>query len=191
MRDDGARTGRRHDPLAAGLLIGMLAGAAAGALAAVADAGPAAGQPALALYVALAAGAIAGVAAGSLLAARRDRRDGPAPLLPRARPGRERDVDLAAEARLCGYDPLPADAEHPPGPAYRAMGWYADPDAPERMRLWDGEAWTTHRWTPAVRVTPVAHAGPGGARSSRADGGRSRHRPSLRRRGRSHPRPAS
>src|SRR5690349_21699497 len=98
MRGDGARSGRRHDPLAAGLLTGMLAGAAAGALAVLAGAGPADGQPALVLYLALAAGAIAGVMAGALVAARRDRRDAPEPVLPRARPGRERAVDLAAEA---------------------------------------------------------------------------------------------
>src|SRR5262249_35567195 len=151
----------------------------------------AAGQPALVLYLALAAGAIAGVVAGALVAARRDRRDAPEPVLPRARPGRERAVDLAAEARLSGYAPPPGDAAHTLGPEHRRMGWYADPEDPARMRLWDGEAWTGHRWTPAPRVTPGATGGSGDARPSRGSGGRSRRRRSLRRRGRTHPRPAS
>jgi hypothetical protein len=32
-------------------------------------------------------------------------------------------------------------------------GWYADPDAPDRIRYWDGTGWTEHRWR--ADTTPV------------------------------------
>jgi hypothetical protein len=41
----------------------------------------------------------------------------------------------------------PAQKPPPPAPeaGFVAPGWYPDPDDPDRMRWWDGRAWTDRR----------------------------------------------
>jgi hypothetical protein len=57
-------------------------------------------------------------------------------------------------------EPTATLAVPPPGPD-APPGWYPDPDPAdgdddEVRRLWDGEAWTEHRWAPRTpaRTTP-------------------------------------
>jgi hypothetical protein len=107
-----------------GALLGALAGAIAGLLA---------GGVLTAVVLAL-AGALLVVA---LVAAVPDHRGPERPERPR-HPAAEPTTTLAVP---------------PPGPD-APPGWYPDPDpdpsggAPDVRRLWDGEAWTEHRWAP-------------------------------------------
>jgi hypothetical protein len=61
------------------------------------------------------------------------------------------DGRTAARPPHPAAEPTATLAVPPPGPD-APPGWYPDPDPAEgaeaAKRLWDGEAWTEHRWAP-------------------------------------------
>jgi hypothetical protein len=115
--------GPRH---AAWAGVGLVVGAPLGVLLGFLTVGSRLGLP---ILLGL-AGACAGIAAGVLVADYRARR--PAPDPPPAAPTEP--------------PPAPHVLLEPPADAPAIPAWLPDPQDPERRRMWDGEAWTSHVW---------------------------------------------
>jgi hypothetical protein len=126
-----------HDALGALLLAGMAVGGLAGFWLALQTGSGAFSAPVLLVLAGVIVGTVAGEALGVAVDARRERARR-LPPIPREEPAPEQVIDLEDAARLCGYDPE----------STRPLGWYPDPTGAEVLRLWDGNEWTAHGWSP-------------------------------------------